>query len=362
MIEKGKFGVSEAVSLITITIAVKAFYTSPTAVVKVAGTAGWYLTIISGGAALLGFLFIVMLLKRHPGKNIVDVYRAALGPFIGFVFSFFLASALMFGAVSNTAEFTYVLQAYVLPRTPSFFIIGAFTIGVVIISLLGLESLARFSRLSALILLTGFTAVILLGIQNYSIHHIFPILGYGLKNTIYHGLLRSSVYADVIILAVFTGSLQGLKYVKKAGFISLAISMIIVSVSLLAFSLTFPYYIGQELTAPMYVMASLIDYGRFFQRLESIFLFIWYVSSFIAAAALFYTSLCVYCQIFKINDKKSIVFPFGIIFCTAALMPSSIITVVNTLVPLYREYVWIVIFLPPVIALLISKLMERGAS
>ena len=362
MIEKGKFGVSEAVSLITITIVAKIFYTSPSAVVQIAGTAGWYLTIISGGAAFLSFMFVIMLLKRCPGKNIVDAYSTAFGPFIGFVFSFLLASALMFGAVSNTAEFSYVIQSYVLPRTPLFFIIGTCTIGVAILSFLGLESIARFSRLSVLILLTGFTAVILLGMQNYSIHRILPILGYGLKTTIYHGLLRSSFYADVIILAVFTGSLQGLKFVKKAGFLSLAISTIIVSISLLAFSLTFPYFVGEELTAPMYVLASLIDYGRFFQRLESIFLFIWYISSFIGVVALFYTSLCVYCQIFKINDKKSIVFPFAIIFCTASLLPSSIITVVDAIVPLYREYIWVVIFLPPIIGLLTSKLMKRGAS
>ena len=90
-----------------------------------------------------------------------------------------------------------------------------------------------------------------------------PILGYGLDRTITIGLLRSSAYAEVIILAVFAGSLQGISHIKKAGYISLFISGLLISAGLLSFSLAFEYTSTQEITAPIYEMTRMLKFRLF---------------------------------------------------------------------------------------------------
>ena len=164
---------------------------------------------------------------------------------------------------------------------------------------------------------------------------------------------------EVLILAVVAGSLQGTKYVKKAGYLSLVLSGILVSSALLAFTLTFPYYTGAEITAPMYQLTAMIDYGRFLQRLEPIFLFIWFVSSFISVTTIFYTSASLYCKIFRIQDMRPIIFPFATILYTIAIVPGDITTVATGYIHRSREYGWTILYIPPLIALIMAIVKKK---
>lgn len=359
MIQEGKFGLHETVCLLVITSAAKVFFTSPGAVFNIVGTAGWYMTLISTITAIIGFTFIYLLLKRFPGKNIVDAYNASLGKVFGFIFSFVLSAALLLISAINAREFAEVLKIYAFPLSPPSYILGLFLIVVLTFSFMGLESIARYAKLMAYIMLLGFSTVLILSYTNYSLYNLFPIWGYGIGNTVKHGILRSSAYSEIIILAVIATSVQGIKYVKKAGYISLVLQGLIVSVGLLAANAAFPYYTGRELTAPFYVMALMIDLGRFFRRLEPIFLFIWGISSLISVTALFYSALMVYCQIFEINDKRPFIFPLSIILFTITMIPPSVTSVTEQYVNISRMYGWMVFFLMPFIALIIAVVRKK---
>ncbi len=360
MLKEGKFGTHEAVCLITITITSKMFFTSPGILANILGTAIWYMTLLSAATAAVGFTFVYLLLKRFPGKNIVEAFEASLGRFCGFIFSFLLAMLFMLNASAIVREFVEVLKVYVLPLTPISILVGTFVAVVAVASFLGLEAIARYAKLSAYILLASFIAVLMLASQKYETFRMFPIFGHGLEKTILHGLVRSSFYGEVLILAVVAGSLQGTKYVKKAGYLSLVLSGILVSSALLVFTLTFPYYTGAEITAPMYQLTAMIDYGRFLQRLEPIFLFIWFISSFISVTAIFYTSVSLYCKMFRIQDMRPIIFPFAIILFTVAMIPSDITTAAIEYIHRSREYGWTILYIPPLIALIMSIVRKKG--
>lgn len=360
MLKEGKFGLQEAVSMITISITAKVFFTSPGLLANILGTSSWYMTLISALTAALGFTFIYLLLKRFPGQNIVQAYEASLGRFLGFIFSFLLTILFTINASSIIREFVDVLKIYVLPLTNISLLIGLFVLVTAIVCFLGLETLARFSRLSAYILLISFLLVLILATQRYEFFRLFPLLGHGLSKTVIHGLLRCSFYGEVLILAVIAGSLQGIKYLKKAGYISLLLSGILVAIALLAFTMAFPYYAGAEITAPMYQLSAMIDYGRFFQRIEPIFLFIWFISSFISVTAIFYTSASLYCKIFRINDMRPTILPLAIIVFTIAMIPKDITSVATGFIHNSREYGWIILFIPPLIALIVAKIKKKG--
>jgi len=359
MIKEGKFGAQEAVCLVTITITAKMFFTSPGILAEILGTATWYMTLLSAATAAVGFTFICLLLKRYPGKNIVEAFEASLGRFCGFIFSFLLVLLFMLNASAIVREFVEVLKVYVLPLTSISILIGVFVIVVTVVSFLGLETIARYAKLSAYILLASFAIVLILASQKYETYRMFPIFGHGLAKTIPHGLARSSFYGEVLILAVVAGSLQGTKYVKKAGYLSLVLSGILVSSAFLAFTLTFPYYTGAEITAPMYQLTAMIDYGRFLQRLEPIFLFIWFISSFVSVTAIFYTSASLYCKIFRIQDMRPIIFPFATILYTIAIMPGDITTVATGYIHRSREYGWTILYIPPLIALIMAIVKKK---
>lgn len=361
MIKEGKFGVQEAVWLATIAMSSKVYFSSPATLSGLVGNAGWYMTILSAATALIGFLFIYLLLRRFPGKDLAEIFDISLGRILGFTFSGILAAYMLFISITRLTEFNEVIKVYVFPLSPNWYIIGIYVICIFSLSRLGLESIARFSKLVVYFMLAGFIIVLALGIQNYHINNIYPILGYGLDKTILMGIERSSVYGEVIILAVFAGSFQGVQYIKKEGIISVGLSALLISVSLLSFTLTFPYYTAQEITAPMYEMATLIDYGRYLQRVEPIFLFIWIISTLISTTIVFYSFVWLYCKMFRIQDKKPVVLGSAVILFAASLMHKDIISVISGNVQFIRSYGSIVIFVLPLLALIIAALRKKGA-
>lgn len=362
MIKEGKFGPKEAVWLTVITIVTKILYTSPAMVSSIVGTAGWYMAIISLCVATVGFTFIYLLLKRFPGKDIIEIFYISLGRLFGFIFSALLALLMAFIAAIRMREFTEVLKVYILPLTPPTFILILFIVTVIILNILGLETIARFSKLIAYTMVAGFFIVIILGQQNYSVHRLFPILGYGIGKTIYNGVVRSSIYGEVIILAIFAGSLQGVEHIKKVGYTSLILSGFFVSVALLAFTLTFPYYSAMEITSPMYEMATLIDYGRFLQRVDPIILFILSISSIVSVSAIFYAFVSIYCKMFRIQDTKPVILAASIIIFTIAVSQKSISDVALGSVQSLRDYGGAISFIPPIVSLVAAILRKKGGA
>ncbi|MDF2675356.1 MAG: spore gernimation protein [Clostridiales bacterium] len=362
MIKEGKFGPQEAICLVVITIVAKIFYTDPSIISNLAGTAGWYMTLISVFVAAVGFTLMYLLLKRFPGKDIIEIFEITLGRFLGFAFSALLALLMVAIAAVRMREFSEVLKAYVLPLTPLTLILFLFIGTVMLLNILGLETIARLSKLTIYGMMVGFFIVLILGTQNYSIHHFFPILGYGIEKTLYHGIIRSSVYGEVVILAVFAGSLQGIKHIKKIGYTSLVLSGFFISIALLAFILTFPYYVAMEITSPMYEMATLIDYGRFLQRVDPIFLFIMTISSLISVSTVFYAFMSIYCKMFRIQDRKPVILAASIITFVLATAQQSISDVAFGSVQNLRNYGGLFFYMPPLISLIVAKLRKKGDS
>lgn len=359
MIKEGKFGVHEAVCLLTITIGSKIFFTSPAFLIRFVGTAGWYMTLISNFTSILAFTFIYILLKRYPGNNIVEIFDSSVGRIFGFLFSLAFGLSFFQGAGVILREFSEVLRAFTYPDTPTSLIIGGVTIAVFIAAYLGLESIARVSKLFAYVLLFGLIMILILGASNYNYKYLFPILGNGLDKTFIHGIKRSSAYTEVAVLAVFAGSLQGIGNVKKAGYISLILSGIIYSATLVCMIMTFPYVTLQELTSPMYFMTRLIKYGTFFQRLDSIFLLIWTISSFITVSVLFYSAVSVYCKMFRLQDTRPVAVPMALLLFTSAMAPRDFSSIVYGTVQQIRENGWIIFYGLPLIALITAVLRKK---
>jgi len=140
-----------------------------------------------------------------------------LGRPLGFIFTGLLAVHLFFAATTNLAEFSEVIRIYIFPLSHNWYIVGLFIINVFVLSRLGLETMARLAKLLAYPMLFGYLAVVALGIQNYNVNNVFPLLGSGLKKTLLAGIVRCSAYGEVIILAVFAKSFQGLEKHQKRG-------------------------------------------------------------------------------------------------------------------------------------------------
>jgi hypothetical protein len=93
------------------------------------------------------------------------------------------------------------------------------------VSYYGLEGIARISGILFIPILLGILVILLLAVPNYDISYLKPYGGYGLKKTLFNGVLGSSNFIEVSTVWLFLNSLHGIKNAKKAGIIGLLISV-----------------------------------------------------------------------------------------------------------------------------------------
>ena len=146
MQNEGNFGYREAISMFVIAMTIKSFFSSPAAASKLVGTALWYMILISGLTAAFLFMFQYLLLKRFPNLSIMEIADNVLGKFFGSVLSLLCCVFFIFTASIDMREFVEVMKIFVLPESPPSFIMIIFSLSVVALSFMGLETIARFSK------------------------------------------------------------------------------------------------------------------------------------------------------------------------------------------------------------------------
>lgn len=359
MIREGKFGTFEAVCLFTMLLITKTFYTSIRVVIKTSGTAAWYATIISCLTSLILFLFLYLLMKRFPGRNLIEVFEDVMGKVIGKSLALIFVIYLIYYAGSNLREFLEMIKAYNLPYTQPSFILAAFLMPVIVMAYLGMDVIARVAYVSFFVVIVGLMLILVLGYPYYDINYIFPIGGYGIGSTLSTGVLRGSAYDEVVFMAVVINSLHGIKSFKKVGIISLVISGLVISISIFCELMAFEYTQGSENISDIFQLSRIIYYSRFFQRIESVFLFIWVISSIITVATAFYISLSAFCKAFKIVNHKPLIPPFTFLTFMVAILPQSLSEVVEINVKFVRQYSIFIIYGIPILVLFMSILFKK---
>ncbi|ACL76318.1 GerAB/ArcD/ProY family transporter [Ruminiclostridium cellulolyticum] len=359
MIKEGKFGTAEAIYLITLVIASKTFYTSIRVMIKTTGTAAWYMTLVSCITSILLFLIISLVMKRFPGKNLAEIFELVTGRFFGKILTLLFSMYFIYYSGSSLREFLEMIKAYNLPYTPPSLIITAFMIVVVVLAYIGLEGIARLAAVSFYPIFTGIVIIIFLAYPYYNVRAIFPIGGYGIAETIRSGFFRSSAYDEIIILAFIINSINGVKTFKKVGIYSIVISGITFSITTLCNIMAFDYTMGSENVSNLFQLARVIFFSRFFQRIESVFLFIWIIASLITVGLAFYIAISCFCKAFRIENHRPLILQFSFLTFMVTLLPEGLIEVSKTNIVFLREYSMTFIYGVPILVLLISVIFGK---
>lgn len=359
MNKQGHFGLFETTALTTIVIVSKIFYTSLAVVVKLNGTAAWQVTIISCIVGIVFFLIAYILMKRFPGMDIVEIYEAVMGKVIGKMLAFLFSCYLIYYTATSSREFFEMIKAYVLPNINDNILYISFIGVVVLIVYKGLENLARLSYILFLPILAGLFLILIMAYPYYNLGYLKPYMGYGLKNTLTTGFLRSSAYEEVFNLVIIVKSIRSMDNFLKSGLISLVLSGVIFTISILAYIMMFTYSVGGANLSGIFEMSRAIYFSRYLQRVEIIFLFPWVVTSLLTAASAYYSSLYLYCTAFKVNNYRPLIFPFSFLIYMLAMIPKNIIELIQVNLIFVRQYSMVFIYGTPLLVLLVAVITDK---
>jgi spore germination protein KB len=222
MDNKVRIGTREATAATIYFLSTKLLISFPQHMAEIGQTAAWIVPIISFAVATLGFLVIATLIRRYPGKNIVEVSEYVGGPVLGTIaslgyFAFFFATTALL-----IREFSETVSAALLPRTPLSVIMAVFIISTLLAVYLGIEAITRAALVGMPLIIGTLIILNILLLPQSNFDAIFPLFGPGIRKLIYDGVIHSGIAGEVIFLSVIAGQLDKGEKVKAMGLVSLA--------------------------------------------------------------------------------------------------------------------------------------------
>ena len=189
--------------------------------------------------------------------------------------------------------------------------------------------------------------------------NLLPIFGTGPNNIFGKGFFKVSVFGELFILFLLPPFLKNYKNVRSTGYVTIAVSAVLLTAGSLFYILTFQYPFNTEPFLPIYQMARLINLGRFFERIESIFVFIWAMAAFLYLSATFYLLVYVFSKAAGLKYLRPLILPFAVLVFSATFIPQNLVTVIKSQTVFYSSIAWLMTFVFSGLILAIAFIKER---
>lgn len=355
-----RFGRWEAEALLINLICTKIFLYFNRMTVEDAGNAGWLMTIFVCLVVLLVYSLLTWLYKKFEGKDILDIAEIAGGRILKTVAGFVLGGTLAFMAAITMRKFSEDLKTISLPTSPLSYVMFFFMAGMVIAGFLGIESIVRHTAIVTPIIIAGYVLILLGTIPKADLTNLTPLFGTGLRNIMWKGLYRTSIFAELLVLFMLPPFLDSYKEVRNIGFTAIGLSSLFLTAGSLTYILDFPYPSSLEPFLPVFNMARHIGAGRFFQRIESMFVFIWVMSALLYLATVFFFSVYTVSKAAGLKYSRPMIIPFAIIVFSAAFLPPDLMSVISIESNIINIWGWAVAFAFLGLIILWARLVKHG--
>lgn len=324
MNRKINIGVFESICAIILSICMQIFLNLQIQFVDTGGTAAWLVAVYVAVLSFFAFWIVSKLFKRFPGKDVFDIGKEISGKAGQMAAGIVLVSYAFIANSIVLREFSEDLKTIIMPTSPLSFLSIIFIITIIIFVRFGLETLVRVSAIFVPIISVGYLVIIFGVYPYYDFSQITPILGNGLDKILGEGFLRLSLFTPLIFIYILPPFLKTYDNFKKVGYLSLTASNFSIISSVLVFTIVFPYPTSSEIYLPFYALSRLIHFGRFFDRLESIFMPIWVLAAAIYLSGAFFLICYSIMKTFDLPYMNPLIMPVAILLYTASFIPQSV--------------------------------------
>lgn len=340
-------------------ICTQIFLNMPRIVAEDAGTAGWLLTLYVSLISIVMFAVVSRLYKNFEGKDLLDIAQETLGSTGMSVLSLFLSVIVLILTSAVLRGFAENMKIISLNLSPLSFVMFFFAICMGIGAYMGIEAITRVAAITVPVIIAGYV-IIALGVLKYAeLSKITPWLGAGPYAVFVRGLPRTSLFSEGIAITIIAPFLKTNKNFRVVGYTGFGLSAFFMTMSALIYLLIYQFPTATENFLPMYQLARLITYGRFFERIESLFVIIWAVTAFIYLSYSLFLSAYIFQKGMRLTYYRPIIFPLAIIVFSLASIPSNLMVVIKLETEYIRKYTAIFSFIFTIILLVIGTVIKK---
>jgi spore germination protein (amino acid permease) len=358
--EKIVFGTWEGISIIITLICTQIFLNLPRLAAEDAGTAGWMLIAYAAAVTFILLLIIVRLYKKYEGMDIIEISETLMGVPGRIITGLILVAHIFIINSITLREFSENMKIISLQLSPISFVSLFFIAAMILGAYAGIEGQARIAAIIVPVVTAGYFVIILGVLRFIDVSRIMPVFGLGPNKIFIEGLSSVSIFSALIVLLIIAPFLKTYKTFKSVAYSSFWISAVLLTLSTLIYLLVYPYPNATENFLPMYQLARIINFGRFFQRIESIFLFIWAIAAMLFMSIALFLTVYIFAKTFKLRYYRPLLLPFAVIVFTASLIPENLVTAIEVESVYFRNYSWILAFAVPMLLLIIGAFTKKN--
>lgn len=256
-------------------------------------------------------------------------------------------------------NFSETLQIIYFKTSPTIYIVLFFIICSTIANHFSLKIIAKANLIIVPIVFLSVLITLISSIPEIIPQRIFPIMGYGANETFISGLSNLFSFSSIAYLLFLNPVINKSTQFSKISVISITISGIYLFLSVTSILLSLPYTMQSGEAFSLYLLIRNLQYGRFVQRMDAIFILIWIIStvSYISIAINF--SINIFRKLTNISDTSSINYSINLFVLSLLLLPFSFSTLSNFIGNFFETSCLVLIFGISILILILANLKIR---
>lgn len=303
-----KIGKYEAMALIIMIAINQVFLNLSNNIISSTNASAWINVIYISIIAIIFCLLICKLFKPFGAKDIIDVSEFLGGKILKTIISIIYIAFFIFTAGIFLSYLVNTFKIIYFPKSPIIFLLLIFLIPIVIASKTGIKAISQINLMLLPLFIIIMFVLFFSTADNFVPERLFPILGFGADKTFITGLSNIFAFSSFAYLYFLIPILKEPKEFKKIAVTSTIVSAIYLFLSVICLLMLFPYITFTDELLSVYLLARIIEFGTFFQRVDAIFVFTCILSTL--SVLTFTTSITanIFKKITSIKHSKQIIY------------------------------------------------------
>ena len=341
---ESKIGSFEAIALVFTVMVNHVVLNLPKSIIASTSSGSIINVIFISIVALLIVFIISKLLERFPNLDILDISEFLGGKWLKNITGILFLAYFLFTVSIILRSFSEGLKIIFFPRSTVAIIIILFLLTIVITNRLGFNAIIRSNLFMMPIFLFTIFFIFFANIGNFTLERSLPLLGNGLYTTLFSGLSNLFAFSGICYLYFIPPYLKDSKSQKRVGLISIGLSAICLLISVATLLFIAPSVITTEEVFPLYLASRNIQFGRFFQRLDAVFLLIWIISLTAYLSISFFFATKVFQKMLNFKYTKWYTALFTLFIFTVSILPENMYQIIFIENTVYQYVVLSLIF------------------
>ena len=340
----GKFGRQESASAVLLaTVVCGCFAIDPT--MQFAHGNASYLTVpVAAVLSLLLFEATIAAIRRRGGCSLSCLIGTSKSKAL---LSVPLLLALLLAAIRPQILFSETVTDFIFLQTDRTNICLYVLPCLLLLTVLGAETLVRASRIFLPLLVLSLLSALLLAIPQYRAYRLYPIpLGapLSLLSECVRTMFRTSV--PLIALLCIGEGTQNIDALRFSGRLGVLIGTALTVAALIGLSLSFSYGQLQKMPSPFYRLLVEVRTENPTMRLDRATLFLWMAISLLSSAFYLYAACVLFAKTFSVRDTRPLACLICVLAVTLVLLLQNDSEPVRTLRSALDRYAWLLIAIP----------------